>query len=104
MRDLRAHDVDFLTVGQYREDRSSVGATEDVPTRRFTTLTRRRWPLLDLLTMHWMTSVAALIALHMGLESTKWLFAGILLLTSQALFAHLACRPTPAVSGVGEEE
>ena len=50
------------------------------------------------------TSVAALIALHMGLESTKWLFAGILLLTSQALFAHLACRPTPEVSGVGEEE
>ena len=50
------------------------------------------------------TSVAALITLHMGLESTKWLFAGILLLTSQALFSHLACGPTSEASGVGEEE
>jgi len=50
------------------------------------------------------TSVAALIALHMGLESSKWLLAGILLLTSQALFAHMACRPTPEASAVGEQE
>ncbi len=50
------------------------------------------------------TSVAALITLNMGLASTKWLFAGILLLTSQVLFVHLSCRPTPKASGVGEEE
>ena len=49
------------------------------------------------------TSVAALITLHMGLESTKWLFAGILLLTSQALFVHISCNPTVEAGKIGEE-